>query len=170
MSEVTCLINDSNKLTDHVNSGDKVAVLVKRTPFYAESGGQAGDTGTITTEVSTCTKHCSLFIPGFLYCKYVFICEVSLSSIHKYSWTWNQEVCLISNTCDLYIYKTSGHKIIFSWKCLKGFRLWKLDEKNSRFYRNPLSLQIRNDPNQQHWGKLISAEIWTTDLLIQCFP
>jgi alanyl-tRNA synthetase len=35
--------------TEVGNEGDVVEVFVERSPFYAESGGQVGDTGTITT-------------------------------------------------------------------------------------------------------------------------
>ena len=36
--------------SDQAGEGDEVEVFLERTPFYAESGGQIGDTGTITTE------------------------------------------------------------------------------------------------------------------------
>ena len=35
--------------------GTQVEIFLDRTPFYAEAGGQIGDTGTITTETGTAT-------------------------------------------------------------------------------------------------------------------
>ncbi len=40
-----------------VNPGDEVAVVVGQTPFYAEAGGQVGDTGTITTPAGEIRIH-----------------------------------------------------------------------------------------------------------------
>jgi alanyl-tRNA synthetase len=47
-STVTALRKDGEP-AEVVVEGDLVEVFVKRSPFYAESGGQVGDTGTITT-------------------------------------------------------------------------------------------------------------------------
>ncbi len=42
------LANDE-ELLEAAGSGDSIYVVISETPFYAESGGQAGDTGLITT-------------------------------------------------------------------------------------------------------------------------
>jgi alanyl-tRNA synthetase len=43
-------IRKDGQPVDRAAEGDDVEVFLGRTPFYAESGGQVGDTGTITTE------------------------------------------------------------------------------------------------------------------------
>jgi alanyl-tRNA synthetase len=43
-------IRKEGKPVDRAVEGDDVEVFLGRTPFYAESGGQIGDTGTITTQ------------------------------------------------------------------------------------------------------------------------
>jgi alanyl-tRNA synthetase len=43
-------IRKDGKAVDRASEGDDVEVFLSRTPFYAESGGQVGDTGTITGE------------------------------------------------------------------------------------------------------------------------
>jgi len=42
-------LRNEGKATDVAAEGDTVEVFLERSPFYAESGGQVGDTGTITT-------------------------------------------------------------------------------------------------------------------------
>jgi alanyl-tRNA synthetase len=46
---VTALVKDG-KEADNAETGESVAIVMNQTPFYAESGGQVGDTGLLTGE------------------------------------------------------------------------------------------------------------------------
>lgn len=47
-------IATDNELVESASYGDEVYIISEKTPFYAESGGQAGDTGMIITESGKC--------------------------------------------------------------------------------------------------------------------
>ena len=58
--KVLAIVRDGQEV-DHVKQGDEVEVVLDRTSFYGEMGGQVGDTGTVETLSGVCrvrdTKH-----------------------------------------------------------------------------------------------------------------
>ena len=51
-AEILAIIKDGARV-ENAGEGDQVQILVNQTPFYAESGGQVGDSGVIVTERGT---------------------------------------------------------------------------------------------------------------------
>ena len=60
-AKIAAIVKDGQKLTE-AKQGEKVSLIVNQTPFYAESGGQAGDKGSATgkgfkLEITDCKKY-----------------------------------------------------------------------------------------------------------------
>ena len=51
-AKISAIIIDGQP-TDKANAGQEASVIVNQTPFYAESGGQAGDQGTMSALVKS---------------------------------------------------------------------------------------------------------------------
>jgi alanyl-tRNA synthetase len=65
-AEVLAVLKDG-KPVDHVEEGDEVQIILQATPFYAESGGQTGDSGILkglngSVSVLDTKKHEGLFV------------------------------------------------------------------------------------------------------------
>ncbi|NLL63800.1 MAG: alanine--tRNA ligase [Ruminococcaceae bacterium] len=65
-STILGIIKD-NKLVDDADIGDKVAVILDKTAFYAESGGQVGDVGTLISEGFTVEINDTIKTPSGVY-------------------------------------------------------------------------------------------------------
>lgn len=60
--QILSLVNDKGEIVAKASEGQSVSIIVNQTPFYAESGGQVGDSGKMITakgaeiEISDCQK------------------------------------------------------------------------------------------------------------------
>ncbi|QDC09529.1 alanine--tRNA ligase [Oceanicola sp. D3] len=64
--QILALVNGGERVKS-AKPGDEIQLVVNQTPFYAESGGQVGDTGTVKTEtgravITDCRKVAGVFI------------------------------------------------------------------------------------------------------------
>ena len=55
-AKVMAVLKDGGEV-DRATSGDTIAIILNQTPFYGESGGQVGDTGTMTSEGARLRRH-----------------------------------------------------------------------------------------------------------------
>lgn len=62
-SEITVMTTET-EITQELVAGQKGTVLVKETPFYATSGGQAADTGVISTKAAEFEVEDTIKLPG----------------------------------------------------------------------------------------------------------
>lgn len=57
--QILAILRDGDP-TDNASAGDKVELILDQSPFYAESGGQVGDTGTIQSNEGEASVHNTL--------------------------------------------------------------------------------------------------------------
>ncbi|MEW6327987.1 MAG: alanine--tRNA ligase [Thermodesulfobacteriota bacterium] len=62
-----CLLVKNGEAVAEAGKGDAVEVVVEKTPFYAEAGGQVGDQGTIKGQTGTVVVEETIGIAGRLY-------------------------------------------------------------------------------------------------------
>ncbi|MBK4215449.1 alanine--tRNA ligase [Paracoccus caeni] len=76
--QVLALIADGAQ-KDEAKEGETVQIVVNQSPFYAESGGQVGDTGLIKTETGAARVTDTKKVAGV----FVHVAEVTLGSIQR---------------------------------------------------------------------------------------
>jgi alanyl-tRNA synthetase len=76
--QILSLVQDGAEL-EAAQAGDTVAMVVNQTPFYAESGGQVGDTGTVKTDTGAARITDTRKVHGV----FMHIAEVTEGSISK---------------------------------------------------------------------------------------
>jgi alanyl-tRNA synthetase len=68
LTDFTTMLNKDSESVESAGEGSTVAVLLDRTPFYGEGGGQAGDAGTISGDAAVAVEDCRK--PDDFYCHF----------------------------------------------------------------------------------------------------
>ena len=77
---VLAIISPKNEMIDSAKEGEKITIILDKTPFYGESGGQVGDTGNfIKSDGSTLTVENTNKINDL----YLHRCIVESGSVRK---------------------------------------------------------------------------------------
>lgn len=76
--QIMSLVKDGAELNE-AKEGDQIQIVVNQSPFYAESGGQVGDTGLIKTETGAARVTDTKKIAGV----FVHLAEVTLGTISR---------------------------------------------------------------------------------------
>lgn len=82
ITEVSALVKDGKEVSE-IKSGDEAEIILKKTPFYAESGGQASDKGTISTDNFEAEVKSVIKPTGNLFVHKVKVIKGSLKSKEK---------------------------------------------------------------------------------------
>ncbi len=71
---------DGNSKIDTVNKGEQARMLVNQTPFYAESGGQVGDTGTVSWDKGVARVTDTVKTPSGLFIHHIEVTDGQLAT------------------------------------------------------------------------------------------
>ena len=85
LCEIAVMLRD-NKIIDKaqyssIKADDKIVIVLKQTPFYAEAGGQLGDTGILTVQKAGGLKAKVLDTKKVLNALYIHLCQVQSASL-----------------------------------------------------------------------------------------
>lgn len=144
-AEILAIYKDGQEI-DTAVEGDNVVIVLDKTPFYAESGGQVGDTGVISTDSDNVTVFDTIKSDGH----FMHIAEVTSGSVSK----GNKVTAKIDNERRHAVMRnhTSAHLLQYALRKVLGDHVHQagqlVNEKACRFDFNHFSALTDNEISQ----------------------